>query len=133
MKDSFSKLDLKTGDFVKNSKGSYGLVLKDTVQGSLIIWFENNIGQAINKYRYFWNVNYDLSFADNTGRITKVYRISDPYNILEFINNKNKKEKYLIWEEKPVKEMTVAEIEEQLGHKVKIVDKNEEMDDDWLF
>ena len=118
----FTKKDLMTGDTVFNSKGSFGVVLKGTAEGDLIRWLLNRQGEEINKYRSFILINDDLTFVENPEhRITKVMRTTDPHDYLEFSLDDE-----VIYEEPETKEMTMDEIEEALGHKVKIVNKDDE-------
>lgn len=117
MYSNFTRTDLCSGDVVYSTKGSYGIVLLRTPVGSLIKWFKNRSGEIIHKYRMMYDINEDLSFKDESGRITKVYRSHDPhyYTTLDIIKDEN-----LIWEDN-TKEMTMAQIEAALGHKVKVV------------
>lgn len=110
--------ELKNTDVVLSSKGSYGIVLKDTPCGDLIKWFLNKNGEVIHKYRSFSMLNDDMSFRydGKDNRIIKVYRITDPHDMTT-INAICKD--YLIWEEK-VKEVTMEELENMYGCKVKI-------------
>lgn len=118
MRKSLTKYELFTGDVLYSSKGSYGVVLTHTTCGSLIKWFKNKKGEIIHKYRLLADLTSDMQFTDGSGRITKVYRPTDPH---DFTTLNAIQDKYLIWED-TTKEMTVAEIEEKLGHKVKIVE-----------
>ena len=113
------KRDLLTSDVVLSSKGSYGVVLRDTPKGNLIKWFKNDNGDIIHKYRSFDMINDDLTFKydGKDNRIIKVYRVTDQHDMttMDAIQDK-----YLIWEEK-VKEVTMADLEEHFGCKVKVV------------
>lgn len=113
------KSELITSDVVLSSKGSYGIVLRDTSKGDLIKWFKNNHDEIIHKYRSLDMINEDLTFKfdGKDNRIIKVYRITDQHDMttMNAID-----EKYLIWEEK-VKEVTMEELEEKFGSKVKVV------------
>ena len=111
--------ELKTSDCVLNSKGSYGIVLRGTPKGDLIKWFKNKNGEIIHKFRSLDMINDDLTFKfdGKDNRIIKVYRVTDQHDMttLNAIDDK-----YLIWEEK-IKEVTMAELEEKYGCKVKVV------------
>lgn len=112
------KQDLKTSDVVLSTKGSYGVVLRDTPKGSLIKWFFNKNRQVIHKFRSLDMLNDDMSFRfDPDNRIIKVFRITDQHDMTT-MNAMD--EKYLIWKEE-VKELTIADIEKKYGCKVKIV------------
>lgn len=111
--------ELKCTDVVLSSKGSYGVVLRGTPKGDLIKWFKNNKGEIIHKYRSLDMINEDLTFKydGKDNRIIKVYRVTDQHDMttMDAIQDK-----YVIWEEK-VKEVTIAELEQQYGCKVKVV------------
>ena len=111
--------ELKSSDVVLNSKGSYGIVLRGTPKGDLIKWFKNKNGEIIHKFRSLDMINEDLTFKfdGKDNRIIKVYRVTDQHDMttLSAIDDK-----YLFWEEKIV-EVTMAELEEKYGCKVKIV------------
>ena len=113
------KSELKNTDVVLSSKGSYGIVLLDTPKGDLIKWFKNNHDEVIHKYRSLDMINNDLTFKydGKDNRIIKVYRVTDQHDMttMNAIDDK-----YLIWEEK-VKEVTLADLEEHFGCKVKVV------------
>ena len=113
------KAELLTSDVLLSSKGSYGIVLRGTPKGDLIKWFKNDKGEVIHKYRSFDMLSDNLTFRydGNDNRIIKVYRVTDPHDMitLNVIDAK-----YLLWEEK-IKEVTMAELEAQYGCKVKIV------------
>lgn len=116
------KSELMTADVVVSTKGSLGFVLRGTPRGDLIKWFKNKKGEDIQKYRSLDMVNEDLTFKfdGNDNRIIEVYRATNPHDVLTPYTLENK---YLIWEEK-VKEVTIAELEELYGCKVKIVGEN---------
>lgn len=115
----FGKCDFKTSDVVLSTKGSYGVVLLNTPKGNLIKWFKNKSGDVIHKYRSLDMINDDLTFKydGKDNRIVKVYRVTDQHDMttMDAIQNK-----YLFWEEK-VKEVTINELEEMYGCKVKVV------------
>lgn len=115
----FSKCDFKTSDVVLSTKGSYGVVLLNTPKGNLIKWFKNKNGDVIHKYRSLDMINDDLTFKydGKDNRIVKVYRVTDQHDMttMDAIQDK-----YLFWQEK-VKEVTINELEEMYGCKVKVV------------
>lgn len=108
---SFTKSDLKDGMVVEYADGRRRMCLNDKVMGNSC-------------YIPLINFNDDLSNnKDNDNDIVKVYN-SSAYTLNDYW-----KDKYLtlIWErpeEEPVKKMTVAEIEKELGYKVEIVSEN---------
>lgn len=123
-----TKHDLCTGDIVLSTKGSYGIVLRDTGDRKLesqIKWYSNNEGQVIDKFRSLSMINEDLTFkCDLDNRIIKVWRTKDRH----YLGDKAITEYHTaechgfecIYEEL-IKEVTMAEVEEKFGCKVKIV------------
>lgn len=111
--------ELKNTDVVLSTKGSYGIVLKDTPRGDIIKWFLNKNGEVIHKYRSFSMINENLTFKfdGKDNRIIKVYRVTDPHDMTAMAAIKDK---YVIWEEKIV-DVTMKELEEKFGSKVRIV------------
>lgn len=118
MRTSMKLSELKTSDVVLSTKGSYGVVLKNTPQGDLIKWFLNKNGEIIHKYRSLDMLNEDMSFRfdEKDNRIIKVFRVTDQHDMTTM---NAMKDKYLIWEEK-TKEVTMEDIERIFGCKVKI-------------
>ena len=113
------KSDLKTSDVVLSTKGSYGIVLRGTPKGDLVKWFKNKNDEIIHKYRRLDMINDDLTFTfdGKDNRIIKVYRVTDQHDM----STMNAiQDKYLFWEEK-VKEVTIADLEEIYGCKVKVI------------
>ena len=107
----FTKVDLKDGMVVEYQDGYKGLVIADKIIG-----FDGYI-----------NINH---FSDTLeakmicNNINKIYK-SKGTTLNNYFHDRNLT---LIWErpkeEKPI-EMTVAEIEKELGYKVKIINKEE--------
>ena len=115
----FKKSDLLTSDVVLSSKGSYGVVLRDTPKGDIIKWFQNKNNEIIHKYRSLDMINDDLTFKydGKDNRIIKIYRVTDQHDMTTM---NAIQDKYIIWEEK-VKEVTMSDLEEMYGCKVKVV------------
>ena len=117
------KSDLKTGMVVETRNGEKYLVMLNTDYKDMeLINFK---GGYLPLYYY----NSELIFAEQPFRefdIVKAYLVEN--SIRWLLSNKERMEFKLIWERKEeVKEMTVKEIEKELGYTVKIVrDKNEE-------
>ena len=116
---------LKTGDIVLSTKGSYGIVLRDTGVGDIIRWFMNNKRQSIKKFRSLNMINSDLTFRfdGKDNRIIKVWRTKDERHlgtlcsdILDIFNEMGFE---LVYEEK-IKEVTMDEVEAKFGCRVKI-------------
>ena len=104
---SFTKADLKDGMVVEHRDGKRYVVLGDKLIGM-----------------HFWRqmkcVNDDLNDTSERLAIDKVYKTTG-YTLQNLLDDKYL---YLIWErpkEEPIKEMTVEEIEKELGYKVKII------------
>ena len=118
MVKNLTKADLKTGDVVISKGGWQGVVLRGTASGDVIKWFKDEDGVIIQKYRCLTTVNSDLTYGANRDKkVVKVYRCTDPRLLTSCDVVQSK---YLYWED-TTKEMTIAEIEKALGHKVKIV------------
>ena len=110
-----TKQCLRTGDVVVTKGGWQGVVLLNTASGDIIKWFKDEYGNIIQKYRSLSSVHNDLTYG--TSKITKVYR-SPELGLLTSCDVVQ--DRFLLWENN-MKEMTIAEIERALGHKVKIV------------
>lgn len=114
--------ELRTGDIVLSTKGSYGMVLRGTPSGDIVKWYVNSKGKYIDKFRSLNMINSDFTFRfDEENRIVKVWRTKDKH----YLGDKAVT-KYtvadgfeLIYEDK-VKEVTMDEVEEKFGCKVKI-------------
>lgn len=120
-----TKYDLCTGDIVLSTKGSYGIVLIGTNGGDQIKWYSNNKGQVIDKFRSLSMINEDLTFkCDLDNRIIKVWRTKNKHYLGDKAITKYHEAEYhgfkCIYEEL-IKEVTMAEVEEKFGCKVKIV------------
>lgn len=120
-----TKYDLCTGDIVLSTKGSYGIVLIGTNGGDQIKWYSNNKGQVIDKFRSLSMINEDITFkCDLDNRIIKVWRTKDKYYLGDkAITKYHTAEDHgfeCIYEEL-IKEVTMAEVEEKFGCRVKIV------------
>ena len=104
----FSKADLKPGMVVEYRDGQRRIVLNDCFMNL------NRKG-----YLEFSDYSDDLisRMADYT-TIKKVY-LSHSKNLSTYCDNDNLT---LLWERDEAKEMTITEIEKELGYKVKIVD-----------
>lgn len=123
--------DLRTGDIVLSTKGSYGIVLKNTDRGDLIKWYYNKVDhRSINKFRTFLCLTGDMRFCvfsyRKNDRIIKVWRTDDvrkigsmPIGADENFMDDVFPEFELIYDD-TVKEVTMDEVEEKFGCKVKI-------------
>ena len=123
--------DLRTGDIVLSTKGSCGIVLKNTDRGDLIKWYYSKVNnRSINKYRTFKCLTEDMRFYvfsfRMSDRITKIWRANDvrklgftPCGVDEDFMENLFPEFELIYDE-TVKEVTMDEVEEKFGCRVKI-------------
>lgn len=117
------KSDLRTGMVVKDKDGFVGVVLKNTATVDGIKWFYNtdedevmSEWQELDKY-----YEEDLTTKNdyNAETIVAVYQ---PDNFDDYTTMKVYSEDNLIWErELPIKEITLKDIEEKFGCKVKII------------
>ena len=123
--------DLRTGDIVLSTQGSYGIVLKNTDRGDLIKWYHNKVNnRRINKFRTFRCLTGNMRFCvfnyRENDRIIKVWRANDvrkigsmPIGADENFMDDVFPEFELIYDD-TVKEVTMDEVEEKFGYKVKI-------------
>ena len=117
--------DLCTGDIVLSTKGSYGIVLIGVSKKDQIKWYRNNKGAIIHKFRSLDMINNDLTFRnDPDNRIIKVWRTKDAHYLGDKPGKSDLNDQYHGFEciyEELAKEVTMAEVEEKFGCKVKIV------------
>ena len=120
-----TKYDLCTGDIVLSTKGSYGIVLIGTNGDDQIKWYSNNKGDFIDKFRSLSMINEDLTFKyDSDNRIIKVWRTKDKHYLGDKAITKYHTAEDQGFEciyEELIKEVTMAEVEEKFGCRVKIV------------
>lgn len=111
--NQFAKADLKNGMIIEHRDGDKYMVIDD---------------RLVQEEGFFPLSDYNDDLTDNKYKkydIVKVYkpitdRIFDTYDLFSTDNLD------LIWEREEVKEMTVAEIEEKLGYKVKVISDKED-------
>lgn len=114
--------ELRTGDIVLSTKGSYGMVLRGTPSGDIVKWYVNSKGKCIDKFRSLNMINSDFTFRfDEENRIVKVWRTKDKHYLDDkAVTKYTVADSFeLIYEDK-VKEVTMDEVEEKFGCKVKI-------------
>jgi hypothetical protein len=105
------KSDLKTGMFAELRNGKFYLVLEMP---------EGPVLANVNKITYTDTIHDDLTGWESDMDIIAVYeRYGHTINDLLKVNLTNRK---LIWRREEPKEMTVEEIQEALGYKVKIIE-----------
>ena len=115
------KSDLKTGMTVVSKNGWVGKVLLGTSSGDIILWYQDEENQDIRKYRTLDTVNEDLTYGAGK-EIIAVYEYSDIHNILsDYHMPSSLRYMTCLWRRpEVVKEVTMREVEEKFGCKVKI-------------
>ena len=115
------KSDLKTGMTVVSENGWVGKVLCGTSNGDVILWYKNGENQDIKKYRTLDTVDEDLTYGVGK-KIIAVYEYSDIHNILsDYHMPSSLRDMTCLWRRpEVVKEVTMHEVEERFGCKVKI-------------
>ena len=114
--------ELRTGDIVLSTKGSYGMVLRGTPSGDIVKWYVNSKGKCIDKFRSLNMINSDFTFRfDEENRIVKVWRTKDKHYLGDkAVTKYTVADSFeLIYADK-VKEVTMDEVERKFGCKVKI-------------
>ena len=115
------KSDLKTGMTVVSENGWVGKVLRGTSFGDIILWYLDEEGNLIKKYRTLETVNEDLTYGFDK-KIVAVYENSDIHGILgDYRRSFSYNDMMCLWRRpEVVKEVTMREVEERFGCKVKI-------------
>lgn len=116
--------DLKTGMIVKTREGKYHIIMRDFIdQGDILagLSYDNRISNSwINLSKY----NQDMTHSEIPS-----LDIVDVYASSVYSADTPTK---LLWERKEYKEVTMQEIEEKFGGKVKIVGNEEKHNDGWI-
>lgn len=105
--------NLKTGMVLEFENNEYAMVLLNTTNGDIY------------SGRIRWGSIYELDFKNNED----VVRVWQPLDNMSYFLGRNKINSgdftsnswELVWERPVVKEMTLEEIEKELGYKIKIV------------
>lgn len=116
--------DLKTGMIAKTRNGEYHIIMKDFMdKGDILagLSYDNRIS---NSWTSLSNYNQDMTYSEIPS-----LDIVDVYASSAYSANTPTK---LLWERKKHKEVTMQEIEENFGCKVKIVGNEEEHNDGWI-
>lgn len=121
--------DLKDGMVVVLRNGEPYIVLKNAFY----------YGDILAGYKNFWEFyNTQISLTRYNADMTFKNKNMDPFDIMEIYEKPEDifhaffKKGKLIWERKKHKEVTMQEIEEKFGGKVKIVGNEEEHNDGWI-
>ena len=59
--------ELRTGDIVLSTKGSYGMVLRGTPSGDIVKWYVNSKGNCIDKFRSLNTRTTEVNFYLSRG------------------------------------------------------------------
>lgn len=116
--------DLKTGMIVKTREGKYHIIMRDFIdQGDILagLSYDNRIS---NSWTNLSKYNQDMTHSEIPS-----LDIVDVYASSVYSADTPTK---LLWERKEYKEVTMQEIEEKFGGKVKIVGNEEEHNDGWI-
>lgn len=114
--------ELRTGDIVLSTKGSYGMVLRGTPSGDIVKWYVNSKGKGIDKFRSLNMINSDFTFRfDEENRIVKVWRTKDKHYLGDkAVTKYTVADSFELIYEDHIKEVTMDEVERKFGCKVKI-------------
>ena len=114
--------ELRTGDIVLSTKGSYGMVLRGTPSGDIVKWYVNSKGKCIDKFRSLNMINSDFTFRfDEENRIVKVWRTKDKHYLGDkAVTKYTVADSFELIYEDHIKEVTMDEVERKFGCKVKI-------------
>lgn len=116
--------DLKTGMIVKTRDGDSHIVMRNYLGRSDILAGLSDSNNISKKWNHLYTYNEDMTHQTYSEMdIMEVYD-SQPFSIGNI--------RYLIWERKEHKEVTMQELEEKFGCKVKIVGNEEEHNDVWI-
>lgn len=138
-----TKSDLRTGMIVKLREGTEFVVFKNAVVNLCEIIFEPQediiVNSNIGQWHYLSSYNSNLTFVANSYDdcdcarfdIMEIYMSKDPLSLMNLSIRRN--EWKLLWKrEDSVKEITMKDIEEKFGCKVKIVREDRASDRDHI-
>ena len=117
--------DLKTGMMVMLENGQFFIVMRDFIEdhNDIFAGLSNDVNIP-NIYIHLSNYNNDMT--SKTASWLDIMRVYQTYEGQIDIMSK------LLWERKKYKEVTIKEIEEKFGCKVKIVGNEEQHNDGWI-
>ena len=117
--------DLKTGMMVMLENGQFFIVMRDFIEdhNDIFAGLSNDVNIP-NIYIHLSNYNNDMT--SKTASWLDIMRVYQTYEGQIDIMSK------LLWERKKYKEVTIKEIEEKFGCKVKIVGNKEQHNDGWI-
>ena len=117
MVDKFTKSDLKDRMVVETRDGDKYILIDDRLLSDTNYLWLNSHYDEHNLFHHGYNDDLTMSSGANWD-IVKVY---EEVNCLNFDENNPFCSLSLLWERKPVKEVTMAEVEEKFGCRVKII------------
>lgn len=125
VKEMFTMDDIKNGMLVKFRNGMLALTIRDNYFGyNYFITFDNMDSRCILMKRYKFNTLEYMSKNDTSGDFDIVEVICpcmfQNISNLEWEFNPNNS-RHIVWKREEPKELTVAQLEEILGYKVKII------------
>lgn len=89
-----TKSDLRTGMVVENESGLYGVVIKNTPSGNMIIWFGSNDGDICEFWKKLSEYSEQLTSTTRLN-IIKVYQTS---NLSQYLSKKVMSDENIIWD-----------------------------------
>ena len=117
MMKEFTKSDLKNRMVVETRNGDRYILIDDRLLSDTNYLWLNSHYDEHNLFHYGYNDDLTMSCSANWD-IIKVYK---EVNNLCFCNDGFYGALDLLWERKPVKEVTMAEVEAKFGCRVKII------------
>ena len=117
MIDKFTKSDLRNRMVVETRSGRRYILIDDRLLSDTNYLWLNSHYDEHNLFHHGYNDDLTMSSGANWD-IIKVYK---EVNNLCFCNDDVYGALDLLWERKPVKEVTMAEVEEKFGCRVKII------------
>lgn len=123
--------DLKDGMVVVLRNGDPYIVLKNAFYYGDILAGYKNIGEFFNTQISLTRYNVDMTFkskSESTDPFDIMAIYEEPEDIIHEFFKKGK----LLWRREEYKVVTMQEIEEKFGCKVKIVENEEEHNDGWI-
>lgn len=123
VKNMFDKDSLKTGMLVETKNGAIWMVLRDSIYEDILLRVNND--SSVEKRIKFTEITKDLRHKTNDFlTIVKVVRpqfFPDIFNLGTEIASST-----VVYHREEPKELTVSQIEEILGYKIKVVADNED-------
>ena len=119
------KSDLKTGMIVETREGNEYIVFINTCKTESNPDINNVLVGQNNKWLNLYNYNENMEHINGEFEgVFDIVKVYIPYHPFTFTNiTYQKEDRRLIWErDKKIKEVTLKELEEYFGYRIKIVD-----------